>query len=177
MGTRVAALVVSWLAGQAGHHTGDYLVQQDCDAQSKQKQNPEGRRALARHSVTYGLTQAVTRAVSYRAAGIRVSAHAQIAGFLAETVAHGVIDDGRLLAWFADGTGKPDFVRLGAPRDVAATTESGQPVHLKNRGGETVSWDNPNPSSGRGLMDQAAHLGVQIPLGSIVIAVLSTWRR
>src|SRR5690606_20767579 len=42
---RAAVLAVSWIAGQAGHHIGDYLVQRDCDAQKKQQRTPEGRRA------------------------------------------------------------------------------------------------------------------------------------
>src|SRR5699024_6871663 len=142
MHARVSTLVVSWLAGLAGHHMGDYLVQRDCDAQRKQKHTPEGRKALARHAVTYGLTQAVARAVVYRVAGLRVPARAQVAGMLVETITHGVIDDGRAIVRFADGTGKPGFVRLGAPRDVSAVTRSGEPVHLKNENGDAVSWDN-----------------------------------
>ncbi|HLS01579.1 MAG TPA: hypothetical protein VK054_06295, partial [Beutenbergiaceae bacterium] len=173
---RATTLAVSWLAGQAGHHVGDYLVQRDCDAQAKNDRTPEGRRALARHAVTYGLTQAVTRIVAYRAAGLRVSARAQLAGFLAETVAHGVIDDGRLLALFAQETGKHDFYRVGAPRSVSAETASGQPVYLIDEEGERERWDNPTPSSGRALMDQAAHVGVQVPLGALITTILASRR-
>ncbi|EIF01223.1 DUF3307 domain-containing protein [Saccharomonospora glauca] len=106
---RAAVLAIAWLAGQAGHHIGDYLVQRDCDAQRKQQHTGEGRRALANHAVSYGITQAVTRALAYRVAGLRVPARAQLAAAVVETIAHAAIDDGRLLRRFAHGTGKGGF--------------------------------------------------------------------
>ena len=51
IGYRTAVLAVSWLGGSAGHETGDYLVQLDCDAVVKQEHTPQGRRALARHGL------------------------------------------------------------------------------------------------------------------------------
>jgi|GEM_PF-4986368 len=144
---RAAVLGLTWLAGAAGHETGDYLVQLDCDAQRKQQRTPAGRRALARHAITYGLTQAATKAAAYRAAGLRVPVAVQAAGTAAEIVLHAVIDDGRLLRTFAEITGKPTF------HDLAAAGVNG-----------------------RALMDQAAHKGLQIPLGALITAALAARR-
>jgi len=141
---RATVLAVSWIAGQAGHATADYLVQRDCDAQKKQERTPEGRRALASHAISYGITQAATRAIAYRAAGLRVPARAQITAAVVETIAHTAIDDGRALARFADTTGKDGF------HDLAG-----------------------HGINGRALMDQASHTGLQIPAGSMITAALS----
>lgn len=141
---RAAVLAVSWIAGQAGHHTADYLVQRDCDAQKKQHRTPEGRKALASHAISYGVTQAVTRAVAYRVAGLRVPARAQVTAAVVETIAHAAIDDGRALRRFADATGKGGF------HDLAG-----------------------HGINGRALMDQAAHTGLQIPAGAMITAVMS----
>lgn len=143
-----AVLAVSWLGSSAGHETGDYLVQLDCDAQRKQQRTAEGRRALARHVLTYGLTQAVTRAFGYRLAGLRVPLAAQAAGTLAEVALHAAIDDGRALRAFAKTTGKLAF------HDLAA-------------GG----------INGRALMDQAAHKGLQLPLCAAVTTAVAAWQR
>lgn len=139
-----AVLALTWLGGLAGHHTGDYLVQSDHDAQHKQNHTPQGRRALARHATTYGMAQAATKALAYRAAGVRVPVAAQAAGFAVETLLHAVIDDGRLLRRFAEVTGKIKF------HDLAAAG-----------------------INGRMLMDQAGHQGGQISVGAIVTAVLA----
>lgn len=141
---RAAVLAVAWLAGQAGHHVGDYLVQRDCDAQKKQQRTGEGRRALANHAISYGITEAVVRALAYRVAGLRVPARAQITAAVVETIAHAAIDDGRLLRAFADRTGKGGF-------------------HDLNQGGV----------NGRMLLDQAAHTGLQVPAGAAITAALS----
>jgi len=140
---RAAVLAVAWIAGQAGHHIGDYLVQRDCDAQKKQQHTGEGRRALANHAVSYGITEAVVRALAYRVAGLRVPARAQLAAAVVETVTHAVIDDGRLLRKFADTTGKGGF-------------------HDLNQSGV----------NGRMLLDQAAHVGLQVPAGAAITAAL-----
>lgn len=141
---RAAVLAVAWIAGQAGHETADYLVQRDCDAQRKQNHTSEGRRALANHAVSYGVTQAVTRAIAYRTAGLRIPFAAQLAAAVVETATHAAIDDGRLLRWFADATAKRNF------HDLAD--------HGVN---------------GRMLMDQATHKGLQIPLGAMITAALA----
>lgn len=81
---RTAVLALSTLGSAAGHESGDYLVQSDCDAQRKQQRNPAGRLSLARHAATYALTQAATRAALYRTAGVRVPVLAQLAGAVVE---------------------------------------------------------------------------------------------
>lgn len=145
---RTAVLGLSLLGSAAGHETGDYLVQRDCDAQRKQKNTPEGRRSLARHATTYAVTQLATRAAFCRAAGLRVPALAQIAGAVTEGALHAAIDDGRLLAKFAEKTGKGRF------HDLAD-----------------------HGINGRALMDQAAHKGVQIPVGAIVTTAIAAATR
>lgn len=142
--TGAAVLAVAWIAGQAGHHVGDYLVQRDCDAQQKQQRTPEGRRALASHAISYGITEAVVRALAYRVAGLRVPARAQVTAAVVETIAHAAIDDGRLLKKFAHATGKGGF------HDLAG-----------------------HGINGRALMDQAAHTGLQVPVGAAITAALS----
>lgn len=141
---RAVVLALTWLASHAGHETGDYLVQRDCDARHKQNHTPEGRKALATHAVTYGATQAVVKTVVFRAAGVRIPWRALVAGQLVEMVLHAVIDDGRLLRRFATAVGK-------------------LPFHDLNAGGV----------NGRLLLDQATHKGLQIPLGAIITALLA----
>lgn len=141
---RAMVLTLGWLASQAGHETGDYLVQRDCDAQRKQDRTAEGRRALAAHVVTYGITQAVVKAATFRTAGVQVPWRAVAAGQLVEMVLHAVIDDGRLLRWFAATAGKSAFHGLDA-------------------GGV----------NGRMLLDQATHRGLQVPAGALVTALLA----
>lgn len=141
---RTTVLVLSMLGSGAGHETGDYLVQSDCDAQRKQQRTPKGRRSLARHATTYAITQTATRAAFYRTAGIHVPVLAQLIGTVTEGALHAVIDDGRLLARFADLTGKRGF------HDLAG-----------------------HGINGRALMDQAAHRGGQIPVGAVVTTAVA----
>lgn len=145
---RAAVLALSALGSFAGHESGDYLVQRDCDAQAKQHRTPQGRYSLVIHASSYAATQAVTRAGIYRMAGVRVPVLAQIAGAVTEGALHALVDDGRLLRVFADATGKRNF------HDLAA--------HGVN---------------GRMLMDQGVHKGIQIPLGAAVTTAVATAMR
>ena len=199
MSYRSTVTTVTALGSYAGHEGGDYAVQSDRCARIKQQQTPEGRRALLTHGATYAATQFVTKAAFYRIAGVRVPFAAQVAGTLTEAVAHVVIDDGRLLAKFAEVTGKWGFHQLGAPRRVAAVvdtsdgdTETVQRVHLfpadadgnpvpeRDEYGRLVSaggHDNPSPATGRAVLDQAMHKYVQIPLGVAVTTGVAAWMR
>lgn len=147
MTARALTLITSWIAGIAGHYTGDYLEQPDWCAQQKQHSGRTGWRALARHVAGYAACQTITRAVAYRTAGIRVPLTAQVGGALTDAVIHGVIDDGRALRRYAETNGKPAF------HDLAD-----------------------HGINGRALMDQAAHLGIQIPLGAIVTTLVAAGR-
>jgi hypothetical protein len=144
MSTRAVVLALTWLGGVAGHHSGDYLVQLDLWARAKQQRTGRGRRALVAHCVSYAATLAVTKAFAYRVAGVRVPLEAQLFGALTEGLLHGLIDDGRLLRRFADATGHQRF------HDLAD--------HGVN---------------GRMLMDQAAHLGIQLPISAAVTTFFS----
>lgn len=144
MSDHALTLALSWIAGQAGHYAGDYLDQPDHCAQNKQKPGRTGWAALARHVAGYTACQTLTRALAYRAAGLRVPVAAQAAGGLAEGLAHGLIDDGRLLQRYAEATGKRQFHALAA-----------------------------QGMNGRALLDQAAHLGLQIPLGALVTTAVA----
>lgn len=141
---RAVVLLLSWLGGLAGHYSGDYLVQRDCDAQRKQERNAAGRRALLRHVVTYALSLAGTRAVAFRVARTRVPLRAQVIAAVVEAVLHALIDDGRLLRRYAELVGKTRFHEL-ADQGI----------------------------NGRSLLDQAAHLGVQLPIGAAMTAVVA----
>ena len=141
---RASVTVLTALGSLLGHHGGDYLVQNDCMAAAKQQHTRAGRRALADHAASYGVTQALTRAALYRTAGVQVPLLAQLAGALTETLLHAVIDDGRLLRCFAERTGKTRFHAL-ADHGI----------------------------NGRAFMDQAAHHQLQIPAG-IVATVAAT---
>lgn len=191
--SRAAVLAVSALGSTFGHEGGDYLVQRDHDARRKQQRTAHGRRGLAVHCLTYAATQHVTKAALYRAAGLRVPMVAQLAGSATEGVLHAVIDDGRLLAWFANTTGKDKFVQLGAPRRVVPVvdegdsvrpvhlveaTETGEPTLVARKNGVPIPagpYDNPSPATGRALMDQAAHKALQIPLGAIVTTLVAAY--
>ncbi|WP_433291543.1 hypothetical protein ACQPZQ_02385 [Pseudonocardia sp. CA-142604] len=141
---RTAITTVTALGSLLGHHGGDYLVQPDWCARHKQQRTRTGRTALAVHAATYALTQAVTKSVFYQVAGARVPVIAQLAGAVAEGVLHAVIDDGSLLARFADMTGKRGF-------------------HDRAAGGV----------NGRMLLDQAAHHQLQIPAGTAVTVAVT----
>lgn len=159
---RAVVLGLTWIAGIAGHAGGDFLLQPDPDALHKQDHtrptvphSPEdtrtpcqrvrdGHKALTRHCVSYGLTQAAVKAAAYKVAGVRVPWYAQAAGALTEMVLHGVIDDGRLLRAFAYRIGKGKF------HDLA---DAGV--------------------NGRMLLDQAAHAFVQQQLGAFVTTLLA----
>lgn len=141
---RAVTLGITWLAGLAGHEVGDYLVQLDCDAVTKQHRTPAGRKALARHVVTYSLTQAAVKWLCLRATGSRVPVRAVLAGQVVEMLAHAAIDDGRLLRRYADAVGKRRF------HDLAD--------HGVN---------------GRMLLDQAMHRGLQIPAGAVVTMLVA----
>lgn len=163
---RVAVTGLTWLAGNAGHETGDYPVQRDQDARNKQchtrphtpldadderspaQRTRDGWRALATHAATYGAAQFATKLAAYRATGLRVPITAVVAGQVVEVVLHMAIDDGRLLLKLADATGKRRF------HDLAA-------------GGV----------NGRMLLDQALHKGVQIPAGALVTGAVAAWMR
>lgn len=144
---RAAVFALASLGGQFGHQLGDYLIQPDwcaapCanGAPRKQQHTRTGRLALAVHAASYAATQHAARWATYRAAGVRVPAAAQLAATVAEGVLHAVVDDGRLLRRFAHGTGKGAF----------------------------------HDNGGRALMDQAVHLGAQIPVGAAITALLAS---
>lgn len=145
---RAAVLTANLAGGFAGHELGDYLVQSDCDAQKKQERTRAGRIALARHAVTYAASQGLVRTGLCRAAGLRVPCVAQLAGAAVEGGLHAAIDDGRLLARFADLTGKRRF------HDLAG-----------------------NGINGRALLDQAAHKSLQIPVGAVVTTAITALLR
>jgi hypothetical protein len=144
MSDRATITVLTTLGSLLGHHGGDYLVQNDCMAQRKQQRTAEGRKALAAHAASYAATQAATKAVFYKTAGVRVPLLAQLAGALVEGVLHAVIDDGRLLRKFAARTGKAGFHGL-ADHGV----------------------------NGRMLMDQAVHQQLQIPAGAVATVAVA----
>lgn len=141
---RAVTLGITWMAGLAGHEVGDYLVQLDCDAVTKQDRTPAGRIALARHVVTYSLAQAAVKWLALRVTGTRVPVRAVLAGQVVEMLAHAAIDDGRLLRWYADAVGKRRF-------------------H------DCTSGD----VNGRMLLDQACHRGLQIPAGTLVTMLVA----
>lgn len=187
---------VTHLGSLSGHEGGDFIVQTDRCAQLKQQHTPEGRRALLIHGITYAATQHATKAAFYRVAGLDVPAVAQLAGTLAEGVLHVVIDDGRLLAAFAKATKKWRFHQLGAPRKIVGVVDEGdrvRRVHMvqaddkgnptdikRDEKGQIVDvagHDNPTPSTGRALLDQAKHKSLQIPLGAAVTTLVTAWLR
>jgi len=155
-----AAVVTSTAIGSlCGHYGGDYLVQDDCMAAHKQQRTAKGRRELALHASTYAATQAFTKAVVYRAAGVRVPVLAQLAGAVTEGVLHAVIDDGRVLRRFS---------RIGRGR-TRFTDETGKPVGRQERFHDL----NAGGVNGRMLMDQATHLQLQIPAGAVVTVAVA----
>ncbi|OZM79925.1 hypothetical protein CFP66_23260 [Pseudonocardia sp. MH-G8] len=158
---RSSIVTLSALGSLFGHHGGDYLVQDDCMAAHKQQHTPRGRRELALHAGTYAATQAATKALFYRAAGVRVPLLAQVAGAVVEGVLHAVIDDGRLLERFSRlGRGRGRFIDqwgevLGRQERFHGLASSGV--------------------NGRMLMDQAAHHQVQIPAGVLATVAVAAW--
>lgn len=142
--SRATVLILTWIGGSIGHEGADYLIQSHADSQAKQHRTRRGRAALARHVLSYGLTQAAAKEAIYRTADVRVPLGAKLAGGLAEMLLHALIDDGRPLRAYAAATGHLAF------HDLA---------------GHGVN--------GRMLMDQAAHKFTQLPVGAIVTALLT----
>lgn len=193
---RAITTALTALGSTLGHPGGDFLVQSDCDARRKQLRTRSGRIALARHATTYALAQAATKTALYAVAGHRVHPVAQLAGAVTEAALHAAIDDGRLLARFAQVTGKWGFHQAGTKRQVIGviddsdgTTEAVRRVHLvdadeygdplveRDADGRITAehpHDNANPSTGRALMDQAAHEWLQIPAGVAVTVLVDT---
>lgn len=154
--------VLTGIGGKIGHVAGDYLVQNDAMALHKQDHTRpdcprndtdtrtpadrirDGRRALTIHALSYGLTQAAVKAALYRVAGARVPLLAQLAGAVTETSLHALIDDGRLLHWFAHAKGSGPFYNTAS-------------------GGV----------NGRMLLDQAVHEGIQLFAGTVVTTLIA----
>ena len=163
--TRGLVFALTWIGAATGHAAGDYLVQLDTDARHKQdhtrpaaptdpaddrtpaRRTRDGHRALARHVLTYGASQTVTKTIAYRASGVRVPWYAQLAGAATETALHALIDDGRLLRAYARAAGKIRF------HDLAD-------------GGV----------NGRMLLDQAAHQSLQLLAGALATTLLTPAR-
>lgn len=83
---------VIYAALRTGAAIGDFFVQTEHQALCKAKKTPQGRRALAAHAVTYGLTQGAFLAAANHllGAGIRPSRMVQAVAF--STVTHAFID-------------------------------------------------------------------------------------
>lgn len=199
MSYRTSVATVTALGAYAGHEGGDFPVQSDRCARLKQARTTEGRRALLTHGATYGATQLATKAAFYRIAGVRVPFAAQVAGTVTEAAVHVLIDDGRLLAKFAESTGKWNFHELGAPRRVTGVVDvsDGETervrqvtvIPLDTEGNPAPEWDeygrlqhiqshdNPSPSTGRALLDQALHKWLQVPIGVAVTTGVAMWLR
>ncbi|GAA4890693.1 hypothetical protein [Saccharopolyspora cebuensis] len=186
---------LSAIGSLTSHGGGDYVVQSDWCARYKQTRSPEGRRALAAHGATYGLAQLATRIGVCATAGLRVPLLAQLAGTSVEVVLHVLVDDGRLLRWLAESTGKGGFHALGGPRPVVGVIDEsdgeteavrrmylvdaaldGTPMVDRDEYGRIVgthAHDNANPSTGRALMDQALHTWVQVLAGAAVTTAVA----
>lgn len=188
---RAVVFAVADAAGRAGDMVGDYIVQTDRQARAKQCRTPKGRRALLAHAATYALTEAGARAVAYRVTKTRVPFKVQVLVTLVEGGVHAIVDDGRLLERFAKVTEKWNFHQLGGQRKVAGVVDgpegvqkvhvvpiddNGDPIVKRDENGRisnSVRHDNPTTGTGRAEMDRATHEGVQIPLGSLLTAVLT----
>lgn len=162
---RALVLALTMAGGWAGHHGGDYLWQTDRDACDKQLHNRDwldhvhvgeddkrtpaeldhdGKRALASHCIEYAVTQGLTKAVLYRAAGLRVPLSAQVAGAIVAAVLHGGVDDGRPLQSYAGRFNKVVFYKK-ADHGI----------------------------NGRALLDQAAHKSLGIPATAMFTTMLA----
>lgn len=171
MTDRAALTALTVLGSLLGHQGGDYLLQPDWCAVRKQERTTTGRLALAGHVAIYSVAQAATKAALYRVAGVRVPVLAQLAGAAAEAAAHAVIDDGRLLARLAAGLPEPEAgSRAARLRALAHQVTDKSAFHDLAEGGV----------NGRMLMDQAAHVQAQVPIGAAVTvaatALLARWR-
>jgi hypothetical protein len=144
-----AVFAVTVTATLGGHEAGDYLAQTDQSALGKQQPCRAGRRALNRHVRSLAATQLVFTALALEATGLRVPAHAVLAGAVVNAVTHWVIDRGPFLAWAAAKLNKADHA-----------TKTG--FYYRGCG----------LSTGRTAMDQATHRAI-LPVAAAVTAVLA----
>jgi hypothetical protein len=76
----------------AAHEVGDYILQRDSDAVTKDKHGPEGAAACARHVASYTATQAVALWAADRRFGLGLNWRRAAAGLAVSAVTHYVAD-------------------------------------------------------------------------------------
>jgi hypothetical protein len=133
------------------HNVADHWVQTTRQATDKSLPGWPGRRACARHVITYTATTAGTAGLLWLAFGLPITPLGFVAGQVVSAVTHYWADRRFTLARLCLRLGKDQFYRLGLPR-------SGRD-------------DNPNLGTGAYALDQSWHwawLGIAAFLTAII---------
>lgn len=84
--------LVAYAALRTGAAVGDFFVQTDHQAKHKDEKTSEGRKALAAHSLTYGVTQGVLLIAANRALGTNIRPARIFQAVAFSTLTHAFID-------------------------------------------------------------------------------------
>ncbi|WP_304450858.1 DUF3307 domain-containing protein [Nocardiopsis sp. YSL2] len=98
----------------AAHHVGDYLLQNDHQAQHK----PTSWSANQAHVASYHLAQITALTLASRTLGLRLSPARLAAGVAVSWVTHSIIDRRWPVRWWMNHTGSSDFYRAGGAAHV-----------------------------------------------------------
>lgn len=109
-----SAFPTVFAAMTAAHHVGDYLLQNDHQAQCK----TESWAANQAHVASYHLAQLAAVGLASRVLGLRLSPARLAAGMTVSWVTHSVIDRRWPVRWWMTRTGSADFYANGGAPHV-----------------------------------------------------------
>lgn len=133
-----ARFAAAYAALTAAHEVGDYIVQQDTDANAKGRPGREGAAACRRHVTSYTATQALALLAADRLLGLGLNWRRAAAGLALSAATHYLAD--RCAGhWADDSDDAPLLVRA---------------AHRADKG----TWLTRDPGAGA-LLDQAWHKG------------------
>lgn len=159
IGTFAGIFIALYIA----HGIADHWLQTDWEAKGKGQPGRAGRLACLSHVVTYTLTTTLAVMVLDLIFSLHLHWYWMLAGQLLSAGTHYWADRRFTLQRFCDRIGQGGFYRLGAPREVAAYTETingaEHVVALEVRDDDPPGWDNPSLGTGAYVLDQWWHIG------------------
>ena len=144
------------------HQVADHWAQTGPQATTKglngtREATRRGQLACLRHVAIYTLILTTTVLALWWAFNLPIHWRGVLIGQAVSATTHYWSDRQYTLARLAARLGKRELHQLGAPRAVAARTQSGELVYLRTADGELVPWDNPSLDTGAYVLDQSWH--------------------